>query len=74
VSKTDNKPKKAQDTTQQVADAPLVEIDVLFDLHKVPSWARAGIMVHNSWAQGKRVSEDELLRALDAWRKGPVRR
>lgn len=53
---------------------PTDAIEELFDRHQTPRWARLGLMMHEGWAAGKRLTEAEFLRALHAWLKTPVRR
>jgi hypothetical protein len=70
---------KKTETPAAVPDAAsptdeLVDVAVLFDRLKVPAWQRAGLLVDQRWAKGKRVTETELRTALAAWLKKPLGR
>lgn len=60
--------KDAEPTPESAIPGPSLEsIEDLCERHRVPRWARAGLMVRMGWAAGKRVTESEFLAAWNTW-------
>ena len=47
-------------------------IEELAAAHKIKSWVMAGVMKENNWGAGKRMPEEDFLKAVGSWLKSPV--
>jgi hypothetical protein len=47
-------------------------IEELAAANKVKPWVMAGVMKENTWAAGKRMPEEDFLKAVESWLKSPM--
>lgn len=60
--------------TEKQTQETLPTIEDLCRKHKLPSWIVAGMMQAFGWASGKRLAENDFLRAKKDWLSGPMSR
>lgn len=47
-------------------------IEELAKKHNLKPWVFSGIKAAYGWGQGKRMKENEFLKAVESWLKGPM--
>ncbi|MCL4514149.1 MAG: hypothetical protein M1379_00920 [Firmicutes bacterium] len=47
-------------------------IEDLAEKNKIEAWVLAGVKVEYNWGAGKRLPEQEFLKKVDRWLKGPM--
>lgn len=72
MAKNNANPEAAASDNPQVQE--LVAVEILAARHDIPDWTMAGLKTAMSWGDGKELTDQEFIDAVNTWLSGPIQR